>query len=73
MKSNCLIWVLEQKWKYGGQIRWHKAKTWAGFHTTWVHPEGHSEWEFTLKKPVKGPWWYIPIWYEGVIKQVYRP
>jgi hypothetical protein len=69
-KNNCLIWALVQKTKYGGEIRWHKAKTWIGFHTTWTDPKTNFTWEYTVTDQSRKQWWYIPVLYTGVIKQV---
>jgi hypothetical protein len=68
MWSNCLIWAIKQKVKHGGRIKWYKSKFWKGFHTTWVDKEG-VEWEYTTAK-IKRPWWYIPIFYKGVIRKI---
>lgn len=67
--SNCLIWVLWMRLRWGGKILYKKSKTWSGFHTTWVSPNG-SEWEYTLLKPTIHPWYYIPLLYKGVVKRV---
>ena len=52
----------------GGRIKWSKSRTWFGFHTTWIDNTG-IEWEYTLNKPKKHPWWYIPIFYTGTVKR----
>ena len=63
------MWVIWVRITEGGRIRWTKSRTWWGFHTTWIDPWGH-EWEYTLAKIEKKPWWYIPIIYRGVVKEV---
>ena len=65
---NCLIYVIYKKIRYGGKIKWYRSKTWLGFHTTWVDSNG-CEWEYTLEKIRKKPWWYIPLCYKGKIKK----
>ena len=67
--GNCLIWVVKQRITVGGRITWRKSKTWWGWHNTWIDPNG-DEWEFTLVKPKRQPWWYIPIWYTGEVKKI---
>jgi hypothetical protein len=57
------------RFRWGGKIRWQKSRTWIGFHNTWISPGG-KEWEFTLQRPKKHPWYYIPFCYKGVIKKV---
>ncbi len=57
------------RFRWGGRLRWHKSRTWAGFHNTWISPKG-IEWEYTLAKPRKQPWWYIPFCYRGVVKKL---
>jgi hypothetical protein len=57
------------KFRWGGKINWHKSRTWVGFHNTWTSPNG-STWEYTLEKPKKHSWWYIPLCYTGVLKKV---
>lgn len=69
MCSNCLIWVIWMKFRWGGKIKWHKSKTWFGFHNSWISPNG-SEWEYTLYKPKIQPWWYIPLCYNGTVKRI---
>lgn len=66
---NCLFWVLYKKITQGGVINYYKSKTWKGFHATWSDANG-QEWEYTLKKIKKQPWWYIPFCYEGIVKKV---
>jgi hypothetical protein len=66
---NCLVWALWMKFRWGGKIQWHKSRTWIGFHNTWISPNG-SMWEYTLEKPKKQPWWYIPLCYKGVLKRL---
>lgn len=66
---NCLFWALWMRIRWGGSIRWIKSRTWFGFHNIWISPNG-TEWEYTLLKPVKHSWWYIPFCYTGVIKQI---
>ena len=70
MWCNCIFYVVWMRLNFGGQIRWHRSRTWSGFHATWVDPNG-IEWEYTLAKPRKQPWWYIPFCYQGVIKEVH--
>ena len=67
--NNCLIWAITKKIKHGGQINWHKARTWFGFHTSWTDPNTGVTWEYTVMDQRKQPWWYIPILYTGIIKQ----
>jgi len=69
MKSNCLIWALHQKLKFGGRINWHKAKTWFGFHTSWTDARTSITWEYTVTDQSRKQWWYIPILYTGIIKK----
>ena len=69
MDCNCLIWVIKQKLKHGGQIKFKKSITWFGFHATWVSPDG-KEYEYTVLRPKRQKWWYIPFCYRGVIKEV---
>ena len=66
---NCLIWAVYMRLFHGGQIRWYKSRTWLGFHTTWVSNIG-TEWEYTLVKPKRQPWWYIPLCYKGRVKEL---
>jgi hypothetical protein len=66
---NCLVWVLYMKLRWGGKITWKKSRTWIGFHNTWISPNG-SEWEYTLEKPKKHPWYYVPLCYSGIVKRV---
>ena len=66
---NCLFWTFKKIFLYGGYIKFKRSKTWFGFHTTWMSPWG-TEYEYTLLKPKKQKWWYIPFWYKGVIKEV---
>ena len=66
---NCLVWVLFKRITSGGSIRFKKSRTWFGFHSTWIDNDG-VEWEYTLEKPVKHPWWYIPFCYKGIVKRV---
>lgn len=68
-ECNCLVWVIKQRILHGGQINWRKSRTWSGFHTTWLSPEG-KEYEYTLKIIKKQPWWYVPFCYRGVVKEV---
>jgi len=67
--SNCYIWCLYKWITKGGKIKVYKSKTWLGWHTTWINKEG-EEWEYTLPRMRKKPWWYVPILYKGVIKKV---
>lgn len=66
--NNCLIWAITQKLKHGGDINWHKAKTWFGFHVSWTSNTGCT-WEYTVVNQDRQPWWYIPILYKGIVKR----
>jgi hypothetical protein len=66
---NCLVWAVWMKFRWGGTIRWYKSRTWFGFHNTWISPNG-KELEYTLARPKRQPWWYIPICYRGVVKEL---
>ncbi len=66
---NCLVYVVWMKFRWGGKILIKKSRTWFGFHTTWVSPNG-TEWEYTLAKPKKQPWYYVPVCYKGIVKRV---
>ena len=68
---NCLFWALLKVLTEGGKIHFSKSRTWFGFHVTWIDRAG-IEWEYTLEKPVKHKWWYIPFCYKGVVKRVYE-
>jgi hypothetical protein len=59
---NCLIFALWMRFRWGGRVQWHRSRTWLGFHTTWKSPNGRVL-EYTLARPKKQPWWYIPICY----------
>jgi uncharacterized glyoxalase superfamily protein PhnB len=67
--GNCLTYAIWMRITEGGSIRWSKSRTWWGFHTTWVDPYGY-EWEYTIPTPKRHPWWYMPIIYRGVVKEV---
>ncbi len=69
MYSNCLLWALKIKLRWGGKILWIKSKTWIGFHNRWVNQDG-IVWEYTIENQKKQPWWYVPILYKGVVKKV---
>lgn len=69
MYSNCILFAYYRRVTQGGRVQWSKSRTWKGFHTTWVD-KNNCEWEFTLDKPKKQPWWYIPLLYKGVVKKV---
>lgn len=69
MKSNCYIWCIQQRIKHGGKINFRRTITWVGPHTTWTDNDG-QEWEFTFRFARRKPWWYIPIWYNGVVKKI---
>jgi hypothetical protein len=66
---NCLFFALWMRFRWGGTIRWHRSRTWLGFHNTWVSPNGKVL-EYTLVRPKRQPWWYIPICYRGVVKEL---
>jgi len=66
---NCLVYVLWMRFRWGGKIHFHKSRTWAGFHVIWTSPNG-SQWEYTLAKPKRQPWWYVPLCYKGVVKRI---
>ena len=66
---NCLVWAVYMRLFHGGKIRWHKSRTWFGFHTTWISNLG-NEWEYTLAKPKRQPWWYVPLCYRGRVKEL---
>jgi len=70
-QCNCLFWALKAWWLWGGRIKFKKSTTWFGFHVTWISQFG-EEYEYTLTKPKKQKWWYVPFCYSGVIKQVKR-
>jgi len=69
MRSNCVIWAVQQKLKHGGKINWHKAKTWRGFHASWTDPNTGITWEYTVRNQRRKPWWYVPLLYNGIIKK----
>jgi hypothetical protein len=69
MKSNCYIWCAWKRITEGGEIKVYKSRTWFGWHTTWINNEG-EEWEYTIPRMRRKPWWYVPILYNGVIKRV---
>lgn len=66
---NCLIFALWMRFRWGGRVQWHRSRTWLGFHTTWKSPNGRVL-EYTLARPKKQPWWYIPICYRGRVKEL---
>lgn len=57
------------RFKYGGSFRWYRARTWWGFHVSWVDPDTGVEWEYTVLDQSRKPWYYTPILYKGVIKR----
>ena len=67
-KNNCYFWTLEKLISEGGSVRWYRSRLWNGFHCTWVDPDG-VEWEYTMPRLRKLPWWYVPMWYEGRIRK----
>lgn len=67
--SNCLLWCLIMKLRWGGRINYSKSRTWIGFHSTWTSPKGNT-WEYTLTKPKKQAWYYIPLCYKGKVRRV---
>jgi len=69
LPSNCYFWCGYMYLKYGGTIKFYKSLTWAGYHTTWIAPDG-VEWEYTVRRMRKVPWYHIPIIYYGVIRKV---
>lgn len=68
MKSNCYIWSFKQWLLHGGKIRLIKSRTWVGWHAVWIDQDGIC-WEYTQPRMRKKPWWYIPLFYNGVIKK----
>ena len=68
LPSNCYFWCAYKYMRYGGTIKFYKSLTWAGYHTTWVDPEG-VEWEYTMRRMRKVAWWVIPIVYFGVVRE----
>lgn len=67
-KNNCYFWTLEHIIMHGGSVRWYPSLTWKGMHCTWVDKEG-TEWEYTIPRMRKKQWWYIPIFYNGVVRK----
>ena len=67
-KNNCYFWTLENIITHGGYVRWYRSLTWFGFHCTWVAPDG-VEWEYTMPRMGRKPWWYIPLIYSGKVKR----
>lgn len=68
-QSNCYFWTLERIVTKGGSVNWYRSSTWRGFHCTWVERNG-TEWEYTVPRMGRKPWWYIPLFYNGEVKQV---
>ena len=68
-KNNCYFWTLEKLISEGGSVCWYRSRLWNGFHCTWVDPDG-VEWEYTMPRLRKLPWWYVPMWYEGRIRKL---
>lgn len=66
MPSNCYFWTFWKVVTQGGRFKWYKSKTWIGYHCAWIDKNG-VEWEYTIPKMTKKPWWYVPILYKGTI------
>ena len=66
---NCLVYAVWMRIRWGGRLHFMRSRTWRGFHVSWIRPDGR-EFEYTLKRPKKQPWWYIPICYQGVVKEL---
>ena len=72
MRSNCYIWCAYKRLRYGGQVKFVRSIRWNGYHTIWIDSEGQA-WEFTMPKMKKKPWWYIPIFYNGIVRKIKLP
>lgn len=68
-QNNCYFWTLERLITQGGSVKWYASKTWNGYHCTWIDNDA-IEWEYTMPRMGKKPWWYVPLFYNGKIRKV---
>jgi len=70
--NNCYFYTLENLIRYGGKVKWYKDSFWNGYHCTWIHKGIEYSYDMTKAQRVKlakAPWYTIPIFYEGRIRQ----
>jgi len=71
-RCNCYVWCFYQWLKHGGKINFYmKNIVWWGPHSTWTNKQG-VEWEFTLRRVRPKPFYWLPVWYKGVVKKAGR-
>ena len=54
--SNCLLWALSMRLRFGGEIRYRQSLMGWFPHFYWITPDGRDAYEFVPDDPARRKW-----------------